>query len=62
MSKQSTYKFDAQTQDVVNSLREKLGYSSSAEVLVMAITLLNIVADAKLNGGTTVIGGKEVVL
>jgi len=42
MSKQSTYNFDAQTQAVVNNLREKLGYDSNAEVLAKAITLLNL--------------------
>jgi len=62
MSKQSTYNFDAQTQAVVNNLREKLGYDSNAEVLAKAITLLNLAADAAVNGGTTVIGGNEVVL
>jgi hypothetical protein len=62
MSKDTTYNFNAQTQAVINNLREKLGYDSNAEVLAKSITLLNLAADSAINGGATVIGGQEVVL
>jgi len=62
MSKDTTYNFNAQTQAVINNLREKLGYDSNTEVLAKAITLLNLAADSSVNGGATVIGGKEVNL
>jgi hypothetical protein len=56
------FQFDENTMRVIEDIRKKSKYKDNAEVVAKALTLLKLATDAAVIGGTTVIGGKEVVL